>query len=266
MRLTGLYVYPLKSARGLAVARAAVEPRGLQHDRRFMLVDAESGVFQSQRTLPRMTLINLELGENFLRAHAPDRAPIEWPLAPPSGPGRRVEVWGDPCDAISVSPDADRWFRDFLDAPVSLVYMPDESLRPVDPDYAPPDAQVSFADGFPFLLASVASLDALNARLDAPVTIERFRPNFVVDGCPAFDEDEWRDFTIGGLAFRGVKPCARCPIPNVDPDTAHVDGAVLRALATFRKFEHKVLFGQNLLGPGAGTVAVGAAVEVISRR
>src|SRR5207244_2548695 len=108
---------------------------------------------------------------------------------------------------------------EFLGLNCELVYFPDESTRQVDRNYAREGVQVGFADGFPLLLIAEASLEELNRRLAAPVTMKRFRPNLVVQGAPPFAEDTWRHISIGGLDFQVVKPCERCSIPNVDPET-----------------------------------------------
>jgi len=262
IRLASLHVHPIKSARGLSVERALVGPRGLAHDRAFMIVDRD-GRFVTQRAAPRLALVTTALDGGRLIVRAPGLPPLEVPLAPAGGEPRRVRVWDDDCDARSLGAEAARWLSEFLGAPHELVYLPPSSMRPVDPDYAPPDAEVGFADGFPFLLISRASLDELNRRLARPITMERFRPNLVIDGCAPFAEDAWRRITIGGLPFSIVKPCARCTIPNVDPETAETGDEPLRTLATFRARDHHVYFGQNVLGPSSGTLSVGDAVEVL---
>jgi uncharacterized protein len=141
--------------------------------------------------------------------------------------------------------------------------MPDDSVRPVDPDYAGPGHRVGFADGFPFLLISEASLDELNGRLTQPVPMARFRPNLVVAGCEAFAEDGWRRIRIGGLAFDLVKPCSRCIIPTIDIATGQRDAEPLRTLMGYRKRDNRILFGQNLVHDGVGLLRRGMPVQVL---
>jgi uncharacterized protein YcbX len=141
--------------------------------------------------------------------------------------------------------------------------MPDDSVRPVDPDYAGPGHRVGFADGFPFLLISEASLDDLNARLAHPLPMARFRPNLVVGGCEAFAEDRWRRIRIGDLVLDLVKPCSRCIIPTIDIATGERDAEPLRTLMTYRRHDNRILFGQNLVHRGTGLLRRGMSVEVI---
>ena len=260
LTLSGLYVYPIKSAAGVAVERAEVEERGLRHDRRWMLVDGD-GVFFSQRRFPRMALIRVGIEQDHLSVEAPDMPPLEVPLMPENNGRVQAEVWGDVVDAVPAGQDADRWFGEFFGGRYGLVHLPDDSVRPVDPDYGSEGDHVSLADGFPFLTISEASLADLNARLEEPLPMNRFRPNLVVRGCAPFAEDHWKTVRIGGIPFRAVKRCARCAITTVDQDNAETGKEPLRTLATFRKVGSKVLFGQNLVGDSTGTLSVGDAVE-----
>ncbi len=223
-----------------------------------MLVD-ERGHFLSQRSLPQMARLVVRLQSDRLIISAPGLA-LEVPRRPESGAPRTVEVWGDQMPAWSLGSEAAQALSQFLGVGCELVYMPDESVRPVDPDFAPPGLQVGFADGFPFLLISDASLAEL-ARRGAPVEMIRFRPNLVVDGTAPFAEDGWRELAVGGVRFRAVKPCARCAIPNVDPSTGEVGVEPTRTLVGFRKIDGQVQFGQNLVALGRGVVRVGDPVE-----
>ena len=264
LRLSGLYVYPIKSAGGVALEVCEVEERGLRHDRRWMLVDRD-GDCVTQRRHPRMALIRVRIQPDYLAVEAPNMPALEVPLVPPEGRMVPASVWGDLVEALPVGDDADRWFGEFLGAPLKLVHLPDSSVRPVDPDYGTPGDHVSLADSFPFLMISEASLADLNARLDEPLPMDRFRPNFVVTGCEPFAEDGWRRVRIGELKFRVVKPCARCKVTTVDQQTAATGKEPLRTLASFRKSGSEVLFGQNLAGDSTGTLGVGDPVEVLRR-
>jgi uncharacterized protein len=261
LALESLHVYPIKSCGGYAPSSAEVEERGFRLDRRWMLVD-EGGTFVSQREAPRLALVKTSVGPEALRVEAPGMPPLEVPLVPE---GRRMlsTVWSDTVETIPAGEGADRWFGRFLGARCRLVYLPDDSIRLVDPRYGTPGDHVSLADGFPFLLASAASLEDLNKRLGKPVPINRFRPNLVVRGCGPFAEDGWRRVRIGGIAFRVAKPCARCVITTVDQQTGVAGKEPLRTLARFRKFGGKALFGQNLIPDSPGTLRVGDPLEVL---
>ncbi len=260
--LSQLHVYPIKSAGGIPLEASEVDGRGLRHDRRWMLVD-EAGSFMSQRRFPRMALIRIRIEPDHLVVDAPEMSSLEVPLRPPDRKLRLAQVWGDLVEVSAVGDDADRWFGEFLGVRCKLVYLPDESIRPVDPAYGKTGDRVGLADGFPFLLVSEASLADLNARLERPVPMNRFRPNLVVGGCEPFAEDGWRLVRIGRITLRVVKPCARCTITTVDQGTAATGKEPLRTLARFRRVGTKVLFGQNLIHDDTGTLHTGDPVEVV---
>lgn len=226
-----------------------------------MLVD-QAGGFLSQRTVPRMALLRVEIGADGLVVRAPGMPDLTVPDAPVFGTSVRVEIWGDECDATMADAAANSWFSEFLGLPSRLVHIPDDSLRTVDPDYAEPADRVGFADGFPFLLASEASLADLSQRAGTDLPMNRFRPNLVVSGIAPYAEDGWSRIRVGDVSFRVVKPCARCSVTTVDQETAEVGKEPLRTLATFRKVGSKVMFGQNLLHDGTGTLRVGDPVSV----
>jgi MOSC domain-containing protein len=263
--LSGLYVYPIKSAGSISLGASDVDERGLRHDRRWMLVD-EIGCFMSQRRFPRMALIRVRLERDGLVVDAPGMPSLEVPLQPPAGRFLLARVWDELGECLTVSDDADRWFGEFLDVRCRLLYLPDESVRPVDPTYGKPGDLVGLADGFPFLLISEASLSDLNARLEQPVPMNRFRPNLIVRGCEPFAEDGWKLVRIGSLTFRVVKPCSRCTITTVDQGSAVVGEEPLRTLARFRKVGTKVLFGQNLIHDEVGALSVGDPLKVVRTR
>lgn len=267
VRVSGLFIYPVKSARGVAVDEAEVGDRGLVHDRRFMVVD-ERGGFLTQRQHPALALIQATLHGDTLVLSAPDAGHAEVPLRPRGGEHRRVRVWGDTCEALSVGLDAADLLRRYLDVRCELVYMPDESIRPVDPDFAEPGDHVSFADGFPLLLTSQASLDDLNGRLAARglrhVPMERFRPNLVVEGAGAYAEDCWDELAVGAVTFRVAKPCARCSVVTVDQRTGVEGKEPLATLATYRREARGVTFGQNLVHRTRGVIRVGDRVRPVN--
>jgi len=257
--LSGLYVYPIKSCGGISLRTSQVDERGIRHDRRWMLVD-EDGVFLSQRELPRLSLVAIRMADDGLLVDAPGMETLTVPFEI-EGEHVFARVWDELVETLNVGSEAGRWFSRFLGVACRLVYLPDRSVRAVDPEYAEPGEQVGLSDGFPFLVTSEASLADLNSRLDEPLPMNRFRPNLVVRGCEAFAEDGWRRVRVGGIVFRVVKPCARCVITTVDQSSAATGKEPLRTLARYRKVGSKVLFGQNLIHDGTGVLNVGDAVE-----
>ncbi|MEA3292753.1 MAG: MOSC domain-containing protein, partial [Pseudomonadota bacterium] len=157
--------------------------------------------------------------------------------------------------------ESGRWLSQAIGDDCRLVFIPDDEIRPCDPRYAAPGDRTSFTDGFPLLLISQASLDDLNRRLAQPVEMRRFRPNLVVAGVEPYAEDNWQRIRVGEIEMRGVKPCSRCAIPAVDPDTGIVSGLEpLRTLSAYRKRNNKIYFGQNLAHNGHGSLCVGDLV------
>jgi uncharacterized protein YcbX len=261
--VTALYVYPVKGCAGIRVTHAEVVARGFARDRRWMIVDAD-GMFVTQRTKPRLALVRTTLDGDDIVLEAPGLPTLRLPVRHEAGERRAVQVWSHVGAAV-VHPEGSGWVSRYLGAPHGLVYMPDDHLRQVSPERARPGDVVSFADGYPFLLISEASLGALNARLPAPLAMTRFRPSVVVAGCAPFAEDGWAQLRIGALGFRGVKRCERCVVTTVDPETGQGGVEPLRTLATFRRSPgegNQVWFGMNLIHDGAGALAVGDAVTV----
>lgn len=261
LRLTGLHVYPIKSAGGFAPRAWEVDGFGLRHDRRWMVVD-RGGVMLSQRTHPRLALVRPRLEHDALRVEAPGLPALELPLNPPAAGTMPVVVWRDTCDALWAGDQAAAWFSRLLGTDCGLVYMPDGTVRPADPHYARGSYRVSFADAFAFLLISEESLADLNGRLGTPLPMNRFRPSLVIAGGEAFGEDRLTAFRIGEVRFRVVKPCARCVLTTVDQATAETGPEPLRTLATYRRRDGKVLFGQNLVHDGTGPLRVGDVLRV----
>jgi len=252
--ISGLTVYPVKGLRGIERRETMVEPRGLAGDRRWMLID-EDNTFLSQRTTPRMCLYKANLSEDRLHVEAPNGESLE--VGEPKGARVRVRVWQDECDALLVSSQADAWFSRQLGIPCRLVYMPDDSIRPTNPNYTRAGDHVGFADGFPILVASQASLEDLNSRLANPLPMNRFRPNLLVSGCEAFAEDEWPSFEVGGTRFRAAKHCVRCGVTTTDQDTAEIGQEPLRTLATYRREGNGVIFGSFFVPESFGQLTLG---------
>lgn len=261
-RVDGLYFYPIKSCRGTSLSVAEVGPRGIVADRQWMIVD-EKREFLTQRDLPRMALVKPRLIDGILEMTAPGMPALTVSSAV-QRERTQVSVWDDRCAAVDEGPHAAEWLSAFFEVSCRLVRIPDDEMRRADPEYAGPNDQVGFADGFPFLLTSRASLDDLNRRLSVPLPMNRFRPNIVVDGSDAFEEDRWKRIRIDGITFAVAKPCARCAITTTDQDTAERSHEPLRTLATFRHVAGRgVMFGQNLIHDRSGVIHVGAEVEVL---
>jgi hypothetical protein len=237
--------------------------RGLRDDRRWLVVDA-SGHFLTQRATPRLALIETTLSEETLELAAPGLQSIALPRVVDGVP-LEVTVWNDRVRAIPVNPEADHWLSSFLGHAARLVWLPEAERRPVDPRYAAAGDHVSFADAFPLLLTSTASLDDLNRRLTEPLPMDRFRPNVVVDAEDAYAEDSWSRIDFGTAAFRVVKPCARCTITTTDQRTGVRGVEPLRTLAQYRRRGEGVDFGQNLIPEAEGSVRVGADGAVTVR-
>ena len=266
MHLSSLHVHPVKSCAALSFDEARVEDRGLADDRRWMIVD-EAGKFLTGRQLPALVLLHATPLPNALRLAAPGAGEFAVPVPDAIAPRRRVTVWKDDVDAADAGDAAAEWLSRFLGRAARLVHMDAASARPVSPTHAQPGDEVSFADAYPLLLISQASLDGLNARLAAPLPMSRFRPNLVVDGVATpHGEDAWRRLRIGAIEFEAVKPCTRCVFTTVDPARGEFDpsGEPLATLKTYRRSEAGITFGMNLIARGRGTLRVGDAVTVLA--
>ena len=267
--LSAIHIYPVKSLGGIALKSSLCTARGLQYDRRFLVVDG-NGNFLTQRELPKMATVWVDMedgGEGMLTLAAPDLDSVIVPLQPDPAPAFKVAVWSSIVDAHEVSADASRFLSDYLGIDCRLVYMPDSTERKVNPEFASKGEIVSFADGYPFLLISEESLADLNSRMNQPIPMNRFRPNLMVQGCTPYAEDVWKEIRIGAATFRIVKPCTRCQVTTTDQATGEVSGPEpLQTLAGYRNSPDGVMFGQNLLPVQLGKIGVGDAVEILRTR
>ncbi len=266
MQLSALYRYPLKSARGESLARSPLEALGLRGDRRWMLVEPESGRFLTQRLLPQMSqLTALYNADGGLSLSAPGFGSLEVALPGPDEGLRGVTIWRDSLRVPDAGDAAAEWLSAFIGRPCRLVQAPESRTRQVDTAYAQPGDRVAFPDGFPLLLIGQASLDDLAARVGRPLEMLRFRPNLVVEGSTPYAEDEWKRIRIGALEFEVAKGCSRCILTTIDPGTGErsADREPLTTLKTYRERNGEVYFGQNLLPRGTGELRVGMAVEVL---
>ena len=259
--LSEIILYPIKSLAGISVKQWPVVKTGLMYDRQWMLID-EQGQFLTQRKLPKMALIKTAILAEQLIVSAPAMPDLSISLKPAIGEWLEATVWEYTGQARSVSKEVDQWFSVFLETPSRMVYHPEDSLRIVDPDYALRTDSVAFSDGFPFLLVSENSLCALNESANLQLTMARFRPNLVVSACDAYAEDTWREVRIAEIDFRLPKPCSRCSIPAIDPETALIEKSPLTALNNTRKWQNKVYFGQNAIHNQTGFLSVGEVVHI----
>uniref|UniRef100_A0AAU3H5C1 MOSC domain-containing protein n=1 Tax=Streptomyces sp. NBC_01401 TaxID=2903854 RepID=A0AAU3H5C1_9ACTN len=268
--LGAAYVHPVKSLAACVADTVAVEPWGLAGDRRWMLIDEGNRVV-TQRQQPRMALLSAEpLPGGGVALSAPGRPSLTVEVPDPA---RTVvaELHRSKVTVAVAGSAAHAWFSTCLGAEVRLVHLDAPShRRPVDPAFARPGETVSLADGFPLLLTTRASLDALNSLVaqgdhpqEGPLPMDRFRPNVVVDGTAPWAEDGWERIAIGEVAFRVAKPCGRCVITTTDQRTAARGKEPLHTLARHRRDGRHLLFGQNLIPEGTGVIRVGDPVRVL---
>ncbi len=260
MAVASIHIYPVKSLGGFSIQQVRLADRGLEHDRRWMLVD-EANCFMSQREVPAMACLHCAPnGAGFTVTDVRNGLSIDLPWKLDGGARINARVWEDEVELLPGTEPVHRWFSEALQRPLRLAYMPDSTVRATDPKYA--EASVALNDAFPALIISQASLDDLNARLETPVPMDRFRPNFVVSGGQPFQEDGWGRFAMGDAPFQNVKPCARCVIPNTDQQTGGRQQEPLRTLAGYRSDGNKVLFGVNAIFEAGGLVNVGDVVSI----
>lgn len=258
--LTELYIYPIKSTKGIQLPQALVEEKGLENDRRYMLVDSE-GSFITGRTHPQLTQVSIEFSKKGLFVSAPNQPSFYIQPEQFTDNTLSVEIWSDTVQAQHCAPEYDRWFSTFLKQPCQLVYLSENSLRCVKNK----QNQVSFADGYPLLLINQASVDQLNSRLKQPVSALHFRPNLLIKGDTPFIEDSWARIKIGEVEFEVSKPCSRCTFTNVDPKTGISDlEQPLKTLAQFRYHQGDIDFGQNLIPLNQGIIRSGDEIQVLA--
>ena len=280
MHISEINIYPIKSLKGISLDSAVVEKRGLQYDRRWMLTTPD-GMFFTQREFPRMATLSVWIEEDGsgLGVAADRFGDVFVPSQPDTGDKQQVTIWQSVCEGEVYGGALNEWFSDVIGTNCQLVYMPDQTRRSVNKRFDHGDDVVSFADGYPLMVLSEATLADLNSRLDDPLPMNRFRPNLVVSGSSAFAEDAWDKVRIGEAVFRSTKPCERCVMTTVDQSKGEFTGKEpLKTLASYRmakdvmpdRYESlgvgatAVLFGQNLIAESAGaTVHVGDAVEIL---
>lgn len=260
MKVHSLFVYPVKALAGIEVSAFEMDDFGPEHDRRWMIVD-EDRRFVTQREHPELARVKTSLENGQVRVEIPGEGGF---ALVPTPEDVRVLVWRDWVKAVVGEHQANDALSRFCGKPVRFVFMPDTSFRRVDAGRVDAYRRVGFADGFPFLITSKASLGELNGRLDTPVEMRRFRPNIVIEGAQPWDEDHWQGLAIGEQTFHIVKPCSRCVVTTVDPESGTKDPAVqpLRTLSGYRRTRDGVIFGQNAIHESPGRIEVGDPVIV----
>lgn len=282
MEISEINIYPIKSLGGISLNKSIIEKRGLQYDRRFLLVD-KNGKFLTQREFPQMATILCQL--SGLMKLLTDKPKMETLQIPFDFSKRwndkliEVEIWNSKCQALVAEDSINDWFCKALETDCRLVEMPETTHRLINERFNKGNEIVSFADGYPFLIIAESSLEDLNSRLENKLPMNRFRPNLVVKGAEPFAEDNWKKIKIGKTIFRATKPCARCVITTIDQSNGEFNGKEpLKTLAAYRTAkrvfpdsfekldlnENAVLFGQNLVAENFGEeIKIGDKLEIL---
>lgn len=261
--LSEIYIYPIKSLGGISLTESILEEKGLQYDRRWMLID-DTGKFITQRKHFELALLQVNIADGNLLISNKLNAnqTISFSMEENLEEHINVNIWDDSSCGQEVSKRVSEWFSEFLKLNVRLVKMPNNEKRLVDQRYALSDEVVSFADGYPCLLIGQSSLNGLNQKLEVPILMDRFRPNFVFTGGLPHVEDSFSSFYLSNILFSAVKPCARCVLITIDQQTGAQSKEPLKTLANYRTLGKKIMFGQNLIHKGAGTIRVGDELKI----
>ncbi len=267
IKIKSLHIYPIKGLRGISLQQSKVTSRGLKHDRRWVLID-QNNRFISQREYPEMALLHTSIEvDELIVSDTRNQEQCAIQISEPDSNEEMVTVWDDTMPAKMVSEETNKWFSAALGQDVRLMYMHEGSNRQADQRYAISEKDhVSFADGYPILIISEASMDQLNQKTGLSQTIDRFRANIILSGIKPHEEDELREITIGDQKLYGVKPCARCQVTTIDPTTAEYGKEPLKTLATYRRIDHKILFGENFIPANESSISVGDQVEINERK
>jgi uncharacterized protein YcbX len=264
MLIKELYNYPVKSLAGNQLESVYVEKRGFSNDRRFMFID-ENNRFITARSHHQLIQIKVRVkNKELVFNNSTNQDQLNQPILF-SKEKINVSIWNSNSNCHLIENNMiDRWISDFCGKSLRLVYMADDDIRNVNSKYSNPDDIVSFADGYPILITNNKSLDNLNQKLEKPVKMNRFRPNLVVDGSLSWEEDHWKKIKIGKTILRIAKPCARCIVTTLDPETSEQGNEPLYTLSKFRKQNNKVLFGMNAIVEQGGTISVGDQIELLN--
>ena len=265
--VSGIYVYPIKSLGGITLTESLVEEKGLQYDRRWVLTD-DTGSFVTQRKYPLLALLQVSISDDVVTVFHKEnpKQKISFGISQQIGEHIPVTIWDDLTKGIEVDAEVSKWFSNYMNMEVKLLRMPEQERRNVDPRYASNDEIVGFADGYPCLIIGQSSLDELNTKLEKPILMDRFRPNIVFTGGEPHAEDSIKDFEIDGISFSAVKPCARCVLVTVDQQNGTKSPEPLKTLAKYRTLNNKIMFGQNLIHKGSGTIKIGSEIKIKSAK
>jgi len=260
--VTQLFIYPVKSFAGIQVDQSDVDNMGLKFDRRWMVVSPE-GKFITQRTVPKMVMINTHLDNEQLTLSTKNKPSHCVPLVTDVSEKMDVNIWKDTVTVKKVGKETDQWISDVLGVDCHLVYIEDDVVRQCDLEFSEAGERTGFADGFPILIISEESLADLNKRLELTVDMRRFRPNIVISGVEPFAEDNLTLFSINDIDMKGVKLCDRCPMPMIDPDRGErISQEPIATLSSYRKWDRKIFFGMNVIQKNQGVIAIGDELTI----
>lgn len=271
MKLSEINIYPVKSLTGFSLEQSVVERQGLAKDRLLMLVD-KNGLFITQRKHHRLALVSTQINDNVITVKAPDCSNLHLKQSSFTLTSQLVTLWKDECYVLVANEKINQWFSNYLKIEVKLVKYVKEHPRQSDHRYSSKNDIVSFADGYPLLVISRASLDDLNLKLTQQskptVTLSHFRANIIVDGSDAFAEDDWKVIKIGDVIFDAVKPCSRCILTTIDPTTGekNMEREPLNTLAQYRKVAGGVMFGMNLIPRREGVITLNDKVFILEQQ
>ncbi|MEP1034220.1 MOSC N-terminal beta barrel domain-containing protein [Ekhidna sp.] len=263
MKVSGLYIYPIKSFQGISLREVEVLERGFRYDRRWMLVNHRN-ILITQRSHTQISQVGIRLTSDSIIASYSGLPDLEIPLTLKSNTHINVTVWNDQVQALEAPSEINEWFSKIATESCKLVFMPETASRPINPERAINGENVSFADGYPYLILGQSSLDDLNSRLDASVPMNRFRPNIVVEGSKAYEEDNWNDIQIGDVKFHVTHPCKRCVFTTIDQETGAKGAEPLKTLATYRREGKEVIFGVNTLAFSTGKIKITDTIQLNS--
>jgi uncharacterized protein len=260
LKITQLFIYPIKSLGGISLKESEVTLCGLNYDRRWMLVDAD-GKFLTQRTDAGMALFTTAFTNKGISVTF-EQDTIVIPFNVETQNVLQVQIWDNQTTAIEVSETMSSWFSKNLNLHCKLVYLPDNALVQVDMRYAENGDVTSLSDGYPSLFVSEQSLTNLNEKLETPIGFDRFRPNVVFEGNYPHHEDDLTDFKINGIPFKGAKKCARCVVTTINQTNGTAGKEPLKTLSTYRTQNNKIYFGMNVLHKGTGKIQVGDFINI----
>ncbi len=262
LQISELYIYPVKGLRGISVKETEAVEKGFRYDRRWLLTD-KKGHFISQREVAALALIQTAvIGDSLVITYGDSSIMVPLNSANYSGITDKVQVWDDTVEANMVGINFNEWFSDVLNMKVSFYFMHENNKREVEKSHGA-QSTVSFADAYPYLVISQASLDDLNGKMDAPLPMNRFRPSIVVAGSAPFEEDSWQYFSAGDAIFRAIKPCSRCNVPTIDQATGIPGKEPLVTLSKYRRKANKAIFGMNAVLEKPGAVKVGDVISLL---